>query len=190
MAIDLILKSIDYCVKLLERREKGVRDRFDRVYKPLFEALGQINTDYGAMFFAIQRQFPTSIERLEPSYPSEVAEACEKLRELRQSFQSIRDQSAAMAKGIESQTELSGLERQFLNAVLRYLPNGELMESDASNETNRDRTRSTLLLDELYASMTDKDVDVRVLLDSTMSNLRLSWKEVCTAYAHMLTDVK
>lgn len=149
--MDLLLKAVDYALQLLEKREKRFRDRFEKIYAPLFRDLETINQDYIDMFAKAQDLFPLPIESNMPDYQSQIARACEMLRTMRLKFSSIREKTASFAMGLERSTELGDFEIAFISAVLRYMPSGELYVPPAGAVT--DKTKVTVLIEDLYKSL-------------------------------------
>ncbi|MBA5607386.1 hypothetical protein H3H36_18680 [Duganella sp. FT3S] len=181
MTIDLVLKGIDYIIKLLERREKRAKDRQEKIFAPLFADLCSIDQNYNQLFLSIQQLFPFDIEPPTANTQAQVRAACEKIREMRVAFASTRQRISAVASELQLMDELSQAERDFLQAVVDYLPCGELRLHAEAHANASDMTRATLLLDLLYENLEEQNT--RQVVDRTVAINNKLWREVCRAYS-------
>lgn len=190
MSIELVLRGIDYAIKLLERKEANYVNRFTIIYEPLYNDLKQINLDYTNMFESILLILPTGIGQNRYGERHSLAEACDQLRKIRTAFAGTRNQVAIIAKTYSNRHNLSREEANFLLQVLRYIPTGELKPRDSlgalTKEGSQD-TRSTNLLKQLYSTVLMlRDEDAWRLISETISNHNSDWSNVCQAYAALL----
>ena len=181
MSIDLVLKGVDYVIKLLERREKRAKDRQEKIFAPLFADLCSIDQNYNQLFLSIQQQFPLDIEPPTASTQAQVKAACEKVREMRMAFSSTRQRIGAVALELQSMDGLSQAEREFLQSVVSYLPSGELRLHAEAPADASGKTRATMMLDLLYENLEAKNT--RQVVDRTVAINTKLWKEVCRAYS-------
>ena len=181
MTIDLVLKGVDYVLKLLERRERRSKERQDKIFAPLFADLCTIDQNYNEIFLSIQQLLPLDIELPTTQTQQQVNAACEKIREMRVAFVSTRQRIGTISLELQTMDGLSQPERDFLRAVVNYLPGGELRLHATAPAEASDKTRATLMLNLLYDNLEAQNT--RQIVDRTVAiNTRL-WKEVCRAYS-------
>ena len=187
MPLDLLLKAIDYVIKLAERREKRARDRLTLVFEPMFTALQKINDDYVRMFESLRTALPTALERHNDRYRMQVLSTCRELRELRAKLASSREEVAAMSARLAQRDDLAEPEREFLWAVVAYLPLGLAAgEAPAAVGLQRVRTRATELEAALYtSSMELESPDVAAYLTRALQENSRFWQEVCAQFAQL-----
>lgn len=190
MTLDLLLKAIDYVIRLAERREKRSRDRLTFVFEPMFTALQKINDDYVQMFESLRAALPTALERHDERYHMNVLSACRQLRELRAKLASSREEVAAMSDRLAKRKDLAEPERQFLQAVVAYLPLGMGAGEARDVGTQGASTRATALETALYAgSMELESPDVAAHITRALRENSRLWQEVCAQFAQLKVHV-
>ena len=88
---------------------------------------------------------------------------------------------SAFAAALHSAAGLSQVEVAFVNALILYMPSGELHVPVAADTP--DKTKATVLLDDLYRNLDSPNFNARARLDETIATNHVQWKGVCLAYS-------
>lgn len=176
--VDLLLKAIDRMIDLLRIREKRMQKRFDQIWKPTYNDLQLVHTDYYSMFQTVYRLVSEGIEKDKDSESLDKAIQFIKLR--RVAFAPIRQKLSALRELQMDERLLATLneeERRFLSEVTSYIRIKSLPDVVG--------TRSADLQEELSRiARMDETVAERVLcqLDERIEHLGEDWIEVSKSF--------
>lgn len=119
--IDLLLKAIDRLIDLRKIKGKRLQARYEEIYKPSFEELQSVHSDYLNMFTELDSRLRNLDPRLGGNDPVAV-EALEYIRIRRTALLPIRMKLLAFQRLVEGERgkKLPSEERAFLQSVLKY----------------------------------------------------------------------
>lgn len=173
--IEALLSIIDRLIELKRGRTIGRTQMFDRLLEPTFNDLLIVHGDYIKMFEQLRVLADTrpSASTLEKRVNNAKAQLREKRIEFEPVRQKIRTISGQLAK-----KKLQSEERQFVDAVVRYLPSGE---------PSLPRSSARTLLLYLDQDLTPAEIDMMLL--KTIERHRNAWSDVCIAFASLKVTV-
>ncbi|PYQ26640.1 MAG: hypothetical protein DMF56_23815 [Acidobacteria bacterium] len=169
MLLEALLQVIERLIALAKGRIEGRRAVFDRVIEPTFNDLLSVHGDYIAMFEQAQ-VFAGSWPNTELEIQARVEAAKTQIRQRRREFEPVRRKLETLAQELKTHN-LPVDERNFLEAVLRYLPSGE---------TSLPQSSATAVLEYLDTAAPEQ---IDLLLAQTIQQHLNRWSQVCTTFA-------
>jgi len=169
--IDLLLKLLENLQKLAEYRSAHKRRSFKELAEPMFNELLDVHKNY-ILLFAEAR----SLARKNPKDPSP---AIDYLEMQRITFQPVRVKLSALASTLRK-PEKSSLMYDFLLAVARYFPVGDILEKPRPH-----RTASTSLIEKLKRLPPSYQSTPAEVIGTFIDLQEQKWNDVCKAFASM-----
>ncbi len=179
--VDLLLKAIDRMIDLLRIREKRMQKRFDQIWKPTYNDLQLVHTDYYSMFQTVYRLAFEGIGKDNEVKSERLDKAIQFVKQQRVAFAPIRQKLSALRELQSDEKLLNTLseeERGFLFQVTSYIRGKSLPDVVG--------TRSADLQEELrrMARMDETVAERMVLceLDKCIEHLGEDWIEVSKSF--------
>lgn len=181
------INLVDRILQILRLRESRKDRRFEKLWKPTFEDLRGVHSNY----LQILMDCLVAFEEIDAF--QDIVETQQRLADMRNTlsgsrleFESIRGQLLAFIKQAQKYG-YNDSEEKFIQSLVHYFPsiaNRTLSTAASETLTLLEALNEVLTSDEYEPQyFSDSVSDVSLKMEKTLRKMRLSWDSVCDSYS-------